>query len=63
MGDRGATVPYVQKTLDLPRQFFFVARFDLQFSKCLHVSSESEIRDLSISNTIKQTKKIFKHPY
>ena len=35
MGDRRATVPYMQKTFDL-RRGFFVARFDLNFSKYLH---------------------------
>ena len=35
MGDRRATVPYMQKTFDLRRRFF-VARFDLNFSKYLH---------------------------
>ena len=61
MGDRGATVPYVQKTFDLPRQFFCRTVWST-ILQMLHGSSESEIRDLSISNTINQTKKKYKHP-
>ena len=45
MGDRRATVPYMQKTFDLRRRFF-AARFDLNFSKCLDCISKSEIHDI-----------------
>ena len=45
MGDRKATVPYMQKTFYLRRRFFF-ARFYSNFSKCLHCSSISDIHKI-----------------
>ena len=42
IGNRRATVPYMQKKPFDLRRWFFVARFDLNFFKCLHCSSKSE---------------------
>ena len=62
MGDRWAMVPYMQKNVRFTATIFFGRiLFDLNFSKCLHCSSKSEIHEIggmfplfhvSISNTI-----------